>query len=239
MLKVSRLFGAALLVLGAQAAHASTQHYAATSYSPGGHSLWIQGGLGAGFGSDFHFEPSGKFTTNGVDSATLTGRVVSEDDRSQGFFLSFSYDVSFDGVVPEYKKEGGAAAEPADNYFLNLAAGSLIGFGDDLEGLDLSATRRPELTSSADRFATQVGTGSNAKDPDEYGLANWLYFDVVRFQCLICSDAPGHLNEATVDAKYGDINIDLAPVPLPAGAVLMLSGLGALSFARRRRKARG
>ncbi len=232
------LKSAAVVVFGliAQASTASTTSFTATSYSPTGHSLWIADGLGGGYGSDFHFDPAGVFTTNGVDSASLTGRVVSENRPQGGFDLSFRYNDDFGPYTPAYKREGGAAVAGSDTYFLNLAGGILTGFGQELDGLVLSVTRRPELSTSTARYATQVGTGSNAKDPNDYGLANWFYIDVYEFNCLICTNSAGGLFEDVVDAKRGDINIDLAPVPLPAGAVLLLTALAGFGAARTLRK---
>ena len=216
---------------------ASAATFSATSYSETGHSLWIAGGLGGGYGSDFHFDPAGVFTTNGVDEANLSGRIVSENRPQGGFILNFDYNDDFGRYTPAYKRELGAKSEPLDNYFLNLAGGTLVGFGDELEGLVLSVTRRPELSTSTARYATQVGTGSNAKDKDDYGLANWFYIDVDEFACLICTDATGGLFESVLDNQRGDINIDLAPVPLPAGGLLMISAMAGFGAMRKFRKA--
>ena len=245
---LSRLLCAGAVAVAATTAHAGTLQttYSASSYdtAPGSHSLWASGGLGSAVGGDFNFSPSGvfkKFTDSGsgaVVGGQLSGNVVSSINASAGFTLNFNYDVDFSDFAsgPTYKAEGGSPSEPGDNYFLNLAGGTLVGFGD-LAGMNLSVTRRPDPSVAS--YATQVGTGSNAKNMN-YGMANWLFFKVD--SCTICGTG-GIRTAGEIEGRAGDININLdllpgapTPVPLPAGGMLLLTGLAGLAAARKGRK---
>ncbi len=240
---IKTAFAAACLSVAGLGAAAAPIVYGAESYvgDPAtNHSIWFNLGLGAGIGKRFDFIPRGTFTTDGATDGRLQGTVLSKKDPTFGFEVDFLYDNDFGGVSPLYKVEQGAATEPGDNFFLNLVSGTLKGLaGTSLEDLTLSVSARPvDFT-----YATQVGTGSNAKNPGIYGLANWFFVDVAKFDCLICTDAAGGLKQSNLDARYGDVNIILttlpgvSQVPLPAGGLLILTGVGALALARRRRKA--
>ena len=223
---MNKIFAPVLLVIfmyASSSAHAAmiTNSYSVTSAIGSGndHSLWISGGLGAGIGSDFDFDPAGLFTLFDDGTATLSGTVISQDDNSSGFLLSFNYDNTFT-FAPSFKSENGSV-ETMDTIYRDLEGGTLIGFGL-LDGLDLTVTRRP----SDGPYATQIGpgtatnNGANNKNQN-FGMAHWLSLIVDSASCSICDTS----QIKYLDGQQADINVDLAPVPLPATAMLLLSGL--------------
>ncbi|MEO9650390.1 MAG: VPLPA-CTERM sorting domain-containing protein [Roseobacter sp.] len=213
---------AAATTILAMPATAST--YSATSAvgSNSDHSIWLFA-FGRNSNRDFDFDPAGIFTTTD-DGASLTGTVVADGpDWEGGFEVSFDYsnDLSAYNDSVAFKSENGST-QAADTYFMTLAGGSLVGFGD-FAGSTFSVEVAP--TPSEDGYAVQVGTGANNKN-DYYGLANWFTLDAGSCATDFCLAA---------DGTRGDVNLDLQAVPLPASGLLLMAGLGGLAVTRRRK----
>lgn len=231
-MKLTSVALASAIAVAGSVAQAAT--YSAESYSmaPGGHSLWLGAGIGP-LGTDFHFVPAGTFATNGT-VGTLQGRVESSTDSTSGFDVDITFDSNF-GFTPEYKKEGGAKeADVFDLAYLNLAFGTLTGFGQ-LADLTLDVTRRP----ANGPYATQYGTGANAKNGSDFGLASWIYVSAdTSSTCTFCDTTflSGY------QKKIGDFNLKLnggdtpgPVVPLPAGGVLLLTALAGAGLVKTRK----
>lgn len=102
-------------------------------------------------------------------------------------------------------------------------------------GLD-GALKSFDISLRGNNLAIQVGTGANDKDKDLYGLSSWITLSESN-----CTDTA----TTTCESYSGDINIILQeapdgfpPVPLPAGGLLLITGLGGLGFYSRNRRKR-
>lgn len=227
---------AAACIIGSQANAATITHnYEVTSAVGSGndHSLWISSGLGSGIGRDFDFSPAGMFSIFSNGMAKLTGRVVSQDNPAAGFDLSFMYDNTF-LKDPKFKSENGSVATD-DTFFLDLEGGTLIGTGL-LAGLDLSVVRKP----ANGKYATQIGSGTDTQNGannknSNFGMSTWFTIQVDRADCIICNTS----TIQNLNGRQGDINIDLnvAPVPLPAGGLLLLTAFAAAAGLHLRKSA--
>ncbi len=225
----------ALTFAGAASAATITAEYDATSAVGSGadHSIWISGGLGAGIGSDFDFDPAGRFTLYDDGTATLKGSIVSQTRADAGFTLSFDYDSVFDGFTPKFKSENGSKEVLGSTFFRDMEGGTLIGTGV-LAGLNLSVSRKPVDGPYATQIGPSNGTDNGANNKNKnFGMANWFMINVDSATCSVCS---GNSVIANLNGKQGDVNVDLAAVPIPAAGYLMFGGLFALAGLRRRRR---
>lgn len=243
MKRISLIAAAAALIStiglspAAQAASIVKKFEATSAVGAGGadHSLWIKGGLGSNggvsLGSDFDFDPAGILTIFDNDTMTLGGNVVSQSDSGAGFKINFEYDKNF-GFTPQFKVENGSQPTPETEYW-NLKGGTMMGTGL-LAGLNLSVSRMP----ADGPFATQLGpsngtdNGANNKNKN-LGMANWFFMSIDSNTCVsVFCDGKDF---SFLNGRQGDINIDLSAVPLPAGGLLLLTGLAGLAVARRRK----
>ncbi|MEM6373247.1 MAG: VPLPA-CTERM sorting domain-containing protein [Pseudomonadota bacterium] len=228
----------ALSVPTAFAASAATEEYYATSAVGSGsdHSLWIMGGFGD-LGSDFDFDPAGLFTIDDTDAGTLTGRAVSQTSgySGTGFDVSFTYGTA--PFTPAFKPENGSAPG-ADIRYTFLTGGTLTGFGD-LLGLTLAVLAKPLTGPEAAQWGSSMDgstTGPNNKNAN-FGMAHWFMVDSIDNACTtsFCATYSGDI--ADLLGRQGDINVDLTPVPLPAGLPLLAAGIAGFAVLRRRKAA--
>lgn len=184
------------------------------------HSVWFSGGsnptgTSGPFGNHFLFEwgsaGKGVFSTSGT-SATLTGEV--RNAAGQGFLLELNLVET--GDPGTYKNPLGADTSLWTFYDLDSNKTSTLTAlaGSPFADFDLSLRGAP--------LKGQFGLGANDKD-NVLGFSTWVYFN--QSNCTV-----------SCQSYAGDINIRLSAVPLPAGLLLLTSGLALLGAARTRRK---
>ena len=116
----------------------------------------------------------------------------------------------------------GTLTSPLDAFNVATLAGTL----EFIFESDLGGGRDVENGSDNDgawNFFASFGPGM---EDATSGTVLWLFFD----------DAGG-IAPGDIDDNHDDLVVRISVVPLPAGAVLLLTGLGGLAIARRRRTA--
>lgn len=150
-------------------------------------------------------------------TALMSGYAHSVNDVASGYIVSLVLEGrTSEAPAGSPKKElmasaysdNGGPVDTATWYYYSGFSGTFEGIGQ-LAGTTLAITQRGP--------AFQIGFGANNKNVG-FGASAWFWAE----------DAHG--NRST-----GDVNVDMAVVPLPAALQLMISGLFALGLAARRR----
>lgn len=211
----------ALLAFSAVTASAAT--YDAFSHLEGNplapeHSVWFGSGPSGATGSKpnhFLFENSaagkGSFVVNGT-TATLSGIV--RNAAGEGFDMTVHLVETSDPGT--YKNPFGADTNTWTFYDFDPQKTSILtSLSANLKNYVISLRGAP--------LAVQFGIGANDKNAGLLGLSTW-----VSFMEANCQDR--------CETREGDINILLAPVPLPATVVLLPVALGMMGAIGRRRR---
>ena len=238
---------AVLLIGTAQAA--TTRIYDVTSAdgSVASHSLWFAPPGVPGLGQNFRFDPpylpAGVGTLELDDMAgtgKLTGNALHPSEIGTGWIVDFNYNKNFPAPFdpPNFKSENGSAPG-LDIEYWNFAGGTLTGVGL-LDGITLGVSLLPangkynfQISSSIDG----VKPSANNKNTN-FGGAHWGQISRVEINNDICMQSKYCTKYKSdlenLEGRQIDINVDLAPIPIPAPLALLLSGLaGLLGFSRR------
>ena len=246
-MKIKAILGTAVcavIMAGGGSAATMTKQFDATSAVGNGsdHSLWFKLGIGGAAYTDFDFDPAGTLTLFDDDTMTLVGSTTSQNipeigGVAAGFEIDFSYNNVFTNsggaFTPEFKSENGSVEVLGQTFFRNMTGGTLTGTGI-LDGLVLTVERLPEEGPEATQIGPSDGVNEGANNKNtNYGMANWFKITGITDACTstFCDSVTDDF--AYLDGSQGDINIDLAPVPLPAGLLLLLTGIGGLAAVRR------
>ena len=229
--KTAVISAAAILV--GFAANAAPVTYDVSSYIQGGspeHTLWWSNNNPAGPNppgssgdKQNHFlveqnGGSGTMTINDDGTASFMATVYNQ--ANEGFIVDLSLQEYIPNPptdpYPGVKGKSQIFAQNNNWRFFDLVSGSL-------EGLNGLSNYDVELDDGGNGYKFQFGFGANDKY-NSFGASSWL-----------------KLTDSSCDENctvyYGDINVDLALVPLPPSLALMLAGLGGIGLmARRRRK---
>lgn len=224
---------AAVAVATATASFAAT--YDATNVTTGNndHTFYFGSAPFGGGNKHWQFEGGmGLFETFTDGFAKVTGTIFQNAPQADAA-NRFDVDVTFklvDGPMNGLKCGGGCADSANwDHYVFDDA--TLTGIAGAVSGLVLGLDNRPNMPIG------QFGNGANDKNAG-LGFSDWFKWSV--------ETANGHFGLMQGDSGYGDINLNLAdngggnrplnPVPLPAGGLLLLSGLAGVGAMRKFKK---
>jgi hypothetical protein len=228
ILSAATLFGAT-----ADAATMYEGTYKATSVNTGGndHTVWLPGLFG-NVNAYWQFAPEdGKFKVGeNNETAHLTGRIQNNVSTNLQMDVDVSYVLRTPNVPGDTVKQGGGTYDGTWSFF-DISSAIMTGVGD-LEGLTLTLSAFPN--PDVEDIPFQLGDGANDKNGG-LGGAGWFSWFV---EVTDNYNGPDWFNSVDLGAKkHGDININLAPVPVPAAGLLLLAGLGGLGAMRMRKKA--
>lgn len=208
--------------VSATASFAAT--YDATNVTTGGndHTFYFGGAPFGGGNKHWQFEGGeGVFETYdvGVDSfAKLTGTILQNaysPDPANRFVVDVTFKQAAGSVNGTKCAQGGC--DPSSWDFYTFDAATLTGTAGSVTGLVLGLGDRSGAPIG------QLGDGANDKNAG-FGFSDWFTWSVI--------SNTSNLDFSQVSNFHGDINLNLElsndempAVPLPAGGLLLLSGL--------------
>ncbi|MEM9584140.1 MAG: hypothetical protein AAGA08_13600 [Pseudomonadota bacterium] len=226
------VYAAAMIAtIGATASVAAT--YKATNVKTGGNFHTFFFGSAPFGGGNKHWQFEGGFGTfktfedGGNSFATLEGRIFQnapQADATNRFDVSVKLQKVAGPGAAGAKCSGCFGGVAADwSFYEFVSAESLLtGVAGMVSGLELSLGDRPNQPIG------QLGNGANDKNAG-LGFSDW-------FEWTITKDNGVFANLDVGTKGYGDINVNLATMPLPAGGLLLLSGLFGIGVMRKMRK---
>ncbi|MEM6409596.1 MAG: VPLPA-CTERM sorting domain-containing protein [Pseudomonadota bacterium] len=181
---------------------------------------------GAGVSTQWSFDPGANFE---FDGSTATLSAIASNVGVDA--LKIAIDMTFN-VTPTqtpYCQQGGPkdcsgqSFDTSEWTYFTVASSTWTGLGD-MAGIII------DITSDAGHNP-QAGIGANALDGD-LGFSMW--FDWTASGTATSANASNYTFNTSGGTSATDINIDLAPVPLPAAGWLLVAGLAGLGALRRR-----
>lgn len=164
------------------------------------------------------------------NSARLFGTIVQNGNSANkleaDIWFNFEQTGPGSGIVGKTNKvpnPKGPIIADWDFFTYDLTKTSLKGASSSLlDGVELSLSVKPGDGS----MPFQLGSYADDKGNAGLGGSSWFYWTVSSGE-----------NDPDLKNKngHGDINVQLQPVPLPAGSLLLITALGACAVARRRK----
>ncbi|MEM7470855.1 MAG: VPLPA-CTERM sorting domain-containing protein [Pseudomonadota bacterium] len=209
----------------ALAAPLSPGKYAALDYN-GSRSIFSTNSSdfveGTGVGTQWSFDEGSYFSYDG-STASLSAIASNVGVSALKIAIEMTFDVATG--TPYCQSISCASLPTADWTYFTVSSSSWIGMGD-MAGIVIDVTSDP-------RHNPQAGIGANALDGD-LGFSMW--FDWTASGTATSPNASKYTFNTSGGTSATDINIDLAPVPLPAAGWLLLAGLGGMGYMGRRKK---
>ena len=223
MLRLLTAIAALALASTTVSAKTVIEQYDVMSYSPSGHSLYMNG-------SKYHFEPGATFKRYDDDTGSLTGTALNSMDNGYEVSLSFANfrDWTQQQAVPSGAK-GANLGDESTWTFMDLVDDSTLTGVGALSGSNYSLKMKPFNGN----YTFQYGVGANDKQAGVLGLSGWFYTVGAH------DNGTGYPCKKNANSEGGsvcDFNLKMTPVPVPAGIALLPVGLGALVALRRRKR---
>lgn len=219
---------AGMTFVGAMTASAAVIDFTALPSTASGTLLPSIAGTTAGLGWGVVSDPAGKLTLRNYDGGKTGGVPTPAFNGSPLAFNNDGIGVTDDEITSTVRKVESVtvtfsrAVRVTGFYFLDLFLATDV--------------RNNEYALIADQDGMNIAT-ENAIEPFGKPAAGYKFAKYRGDKVSALTFTAGLGNDEVGSADYALAGIKFAPIPLPAGGLLLLSGMGALAAARRRKQA--